>query len=105
MPWSQIHQFNPYEQWQFTSVAIAFNTQYFKFEWVTADTPRLRNYIAQSDDGINLFDIKKLISGDKSSVFYLPSPSIWVERKIAILCPRIWASALPSYKVNLFTWQ
>lgn len=100
MAWIQLQEFNPFEEWQFSNTAILSTFEYFKFEWITPNTPKLRNYISQSFDSFELFDFKKIVSSsDKSTILYLPSPSIWTERKIAILCPKIWSAALPDYKV------
>ena len=104
MPWIQLQQFNPYEEWQYSNTAVLSTFEYFKFEW-NANTPRLLNYVCSSSDTTDLFEIRKLISSSKATILLLPSTPFWTERKIGILCPKIWASALPNYKVNLYVWQ
>jgi len=104
MVWNVLQSVSPYETWQNT-LPVASSVSFFKFQW-DVNTPRLLNYIAQSNDGIELFDVRKMISNEsRSSVFELRCPEIWTERRLSILCPKIWVAAMPQYTVTISVWE
>lgn len=104
MAWNFLQSVSPYETWQNTEI-IPSSVSFVKFQW-DLNTPRLLNYIAQSNDGVELFGIQRILSNEsRPTILELRCPEIWIERRLAILCPKIWVAAMPQYIVSISVWQ